>query len=91
MKPKNIREMIHQLPRLQWACRRGMLELDVLLGNFLKTGYPELNDDEKCLFVKLLYTPDPELFVWLMETEEPDDPEMRQIVGMIRRHARANI
>ena len=41
-------------PRLRWSCRRGMLELDVLLGNFLEEAYFGLTPSEQELFVKLL-------------------------------------
>ena len=84
MKNENIPEMIHQLSRLKWACRRGMLELDVLLGNFLENGYARLSDAEKHIFVKLLSCTDPELFTWLMGAAEPDDEELRQIIRKIK-------
>jgi antitoxin CptB len=86
---KNNREMIHQLQRLKWACRRGMLELDVLLGNFLETGYPELNDDDKLLFVNLLQCTDPELFSWLLGAKIPPDPDLKKITDLIRQHAKS--
>ena len=31
--------VIESMQRIRWACRRGMLELDVLLGNFLDHAY----------------------------------------------------
>lgn len=79
---------INNLPKLQWACRRGMLELDVLLGNFLKEAYARLSDQDKHLFVKLLGCADPELFAWLMGHEEPADAELKIIVEKIRTHVR---
>lgn len=88
---KNKHEMIHEGKRLRWACRRGMLELDVLLGNFLDSGYPDLNDDDKLLFVNLLHCTDPELFSWLLGKETPADPGLRKITEIIRQHARTRI
>lgn len=32
--------------RLRWACRRGMLELDVLLMPFVEEGYDALSAEE---------------------------------------------
>ena len=84
---KNNLEMIHQLPRLKWACRRGMLELDVLLGNFLEKGYPDLNDDDKRLFITLLECTDPEIFSWLMGKTVPQDQQLARITEIIRNHA----
>ena len=78
---------INNLNKLQWACRRGMLELDVLLGNFLHEVYPALSDPDKNIFVRLLSSPDPELFAWLMGHEMPADPELASIAEKIRYHA----
>ncbi|HTM63386.1 MAG TPA: succinate dehydrogenase assembly factor 2 [Gammaproteobacteria bacterium] len=82
-------DMIHQLPRLKWACRRGMLELDVLLGNFLENHYPELTDDDKRLFIMLLEYTDPEIFSWLMGKAIPTDQQLARITEIIRKHAKS--
>lgn len=79
---------INNMSKLQWACRRGMLELDVLLGNFLNEAYSALPDADKHLFVNLLSCPDPEIFAWLMGREEAD-PEHQSIVEKIRAHVRS--
>lgn len=86
MDHKNNSEIIHQLPRLKWACRRGMLELDVLLGNFLENGYPALADSDKWLFIKLLEEDDPDLFAWLLGSDQPKEPDLLKIVGIIKNH-----
>jgi antitoxin CptB len=75
--------------KLFWACRRGMLELDVLLGNFLEEVYPKLSEDEKKQFSLLLDQPDPNLFAWLMGHEKPQDPGLAAITEAIRNHARS--
>lgn len=80
---------VNDISRLTWACRRGMLELDVLLGNFLKEAYPALPLKDKELFVQLLTCTDPELFSWLMGREVPTDPGMARITDLIRQHARS--
>ncbi len=74
--------------RLRWACRRGMLELDVLLGNFLEEAFLQatLEDQEK--FIALLDCNDQELFMWLTGKEIPSQPEFIDIVGKIRHHAK---
>jgi len=74
--------------RLRWACRRGMLELDLLLGAFLDNQYPLLNDFLKYQFVDLLAAPDPQLFDWLFgqaESEETND--LIDIIRAIRTYA----
>lgn len=73
--------------RLYWACRRGMLELDVLLGNFLREAYPSLGDDDKKRFASLLACSDPELFAWLMGREIPANSDFARITEIIHAHA----
>lgn len=75
-------------PKLRWACRRGMLELDVLLGNFLEQAYLTLSSDDQAIFVKLLDRNDQELFNWLTLKEVPDDLDLLQMVNKVRAHAR---
>lgn len=63
-----------------------MLELDVLLGNFLREAYSNLPTSEKQLFVDLLENQDPPLFAWLMGHEEVPE-EHAHIVNLVRQHA----
>tara|TARA_R110001583_G_scaffold164447_1_gene316957 strand:+ start:39302 stop:39553 length:252 start_codon:yes stop_codon:yes gene_type:complete len=71
------------LSRLSWACRRGMLELDVLFMPFLKEAYSELSKQHKLFFQRLLTCEDPELFAWFMGHEVCPDPELAEIVDVI--------
>lgn len=80
-----------ELSRLKWSCRRGMLELDVLLGNFLNEAYSELPVGDKKLFVGLLGHTDPEIFAWIMGHEVPLDEDLVKITEAIRHHARSRI
>ena len=52
--------------RLQWQCRRGMLELDILLNRFLQQQYTKLTVQQQRDFVALLSVADTELYAWLM-------------------------
>lgn len=74
--------------RLRWSCRRGMLELDVLLGNFLQEAYPDLAAEDQTVFVKLLETNDQDLFMWLTGKETCTDAILAPIVDKIRHHAK---
>ena len=40
--------------RLKWACRRGMLELDVLLQPFVEEAFHDLSDQDQETFERLL-------------------------------------
>lgn len=75
-------------PRLRWSCRRGMLELDILLGNFLEHAYLQLSPLEQALFVKFLECEDQDLFEWLTCKAIPKDPDILLMVEKIREHAR---
>ncbi|HEX4044737.1 MAG TPA: succinate dehydrogenase assembly factor 2 [Gammaproteobacteria bacterium] len=86
-----IEKNVNNLKELHWACRRGMLELDVLLGNFLKEAYPDLSLTDKASFVELLTHPDPVLFAWLLGQIQPDDQALAHIVTLIRHHAQSRI
>ncbi len=72
-----------QRARLRWRCRRGMLELDLLLTRFVEQHYETLEAAERIAFDRLLETPDPMLFAYLQGTEVPA-PELRQIVAKVR-------
>ncbi|USQ15161.1 succinate dehydrogenase assembly factor 2 [Legionella lytica] len=70
--------------RLAWHCRRGMLELDLILQRFLEHGLDKLSADEVNVFDSLLSCTDPELYAWLMGQIDPEDDELKAIVTLIR-------
>ena len=74
--------------RLRWACRRGMLELDVLLGNFLEEAFLSLSSLEQAIFIHLLESNDQDLFRWLTGKSDPSEPDLFKIVEKIRYHAK---
>ena len=73
-----------QLRRLRWQCRRGMLELDLLLTGFLEIGYQDLDEQEKRAFTRLLDYQDQILHDWLMGQAVAADRELRELVPRIR-------
>ncbi|ADE12066.1 FAD assembly factor SdhE [Sideroxydans lithotrophicus] len=48
--------------RLLWRCRRGLLELDIVLGRFIERYYPTMDDGQRVAFDELLDLPDTELW-----------------------------
>lgn len=70
--------------RLRWACRRGMLELDLFLVPFFEHAYQDLSADEKKVFSDLLTVNDPQLLAWLMANESPPEKEFSDLVEKIR-------
>jgi len=77
-------------PKLKWACRRGMLELDVLFEPFVDEAYDALNQDHKFAFQRLLACEDPELFAWFMGHEECPDKELKEMVEIILNRVRVS-
>jgi len=75
--------------RLRWACRRGMLELDIFLGCFLDTTYESLTFDDKVIFQDLLLEADQTLLGYFMGQEKPEDPEIARVIEKVRRAASA--
>lgn len=69
--------------RLKWACRRGMLELDVLFLPFVEEAFDDLSDEDKETFERLLTCDDPDLFAWFMGHQKCDDPELAAMVATI--------
>jgi antitoxin CptB len=80
--PRAPRE--EEMNRLRWQCRRGMLELDLLLHRFLAAGYPALDDGGRTDFVRLLGYPDQILQDWLIGGAAPADPALCRLVPLIR-------
>lgn len=66
----NLTDHETQLRRLQWRCRRGMLEMDLLLEKFIPLHFPQLNAAEQAAFDRLLDYPDNELWAAIVNTEQ---------------------
>ncbi|MDH5378776.1 MAG: succinate dehydrogenase assembly factor 2 [Gammaproteobacteria bacterium] len=75
------------LNQLKWACRRGMLELDVLLDSFLENGYLLLSESEKDDFQDLLLYPDQELYDFFMNKQTPAEDKIARLIETIQRTA----
>jgi antitoxin CptB len=73
-----------EVDRIRWRCRRGLLELDLILKSFLERRYGELDTDEQRLFVELLDEADNDLLDWALGRREPTDPRRRAAVQLLR-------
>ncbi|QOL25590.1 succinate dehydrogenase assembly factor 2 [Thalassotalea sp. LPB0316] len=69
--------------RLRWACRRGMLELDILFMPFVDEAFDELTSEQKATFERLLECDDPDLFAWFMGHEVCKDAALNDMVQHI--------
>ena len=73
--------------RMRWASRRGLLELDLFLADFVACEYPSLSPELKNLYRELMSSADQDMFEWLMGRSDPDEL-LRPIVAAIRDYQR---
>lgn len=62
------------LRRLEWRCRRGMKELDLLLLRYLRDTLSAAPATERGAFAEFLELPDPDIARYLLAGDVPDDP-----------------
>ncbi len=61
-----------ELERARWRCRRGMLELDIVLQRFMNAHYAKLSQAELLQFETLLNLPDNDLWDMIALEKETD-------------------
>ena len=92
MENKLFKQPIEQLnsrAKVRWACRRGMLELDVLFMPFMDDkAYDALDEEHQRIFQRLLTCDDPDLFAWIMGHQECEDPELKKMIEIILNRVR---
>jgi antitoxin CptB len=69
--------------RLQWQCRRGLLELDIVLQRFLQ-GNRDLKQEEIDSFKDLLDLQDNDLWDIVIGRSDQYEPELTEIVARLR-------
>jgi len=69
---------------LRWRCRRGMLELDILLNDFLDKSYENLTVQRKNTFDQILDYPDQLLFDLFLGHMQSSDDSVSELVQTIR-------
>lgn len=62
---------MNQLSKLHWRCRRGMREMDLLLGGFLEQYYPAASIELQQSFTALLDEIDQDILDWIMQRQAP--------------------
>ena len=53
--------------KLRWRCRRGMREMDLLLGGYLDTYYGDAPAPTQAAFQAMLEELDQDIYDWVME------------------------
>ena len=70
--------------RIRFLTRRGLRELDILLGRFMATRFQHLSDDELAVFVEILDLPDQEFLALVNQHQKPERPEFEPLLEKIR-------
>ncbi len=69
---------------LKWRCRRGMLELDILLNSYLDKNYETMSPQTGAVFSDVLDYPDKVLLDLLMGEMQSSDQSVNALVQSIR-------
>ena len=77
-----------ELAELKWRCRRGMLELDILLNGYLEKRFSTLSPEQTEAFNTLLDYPDQVLFDLLMGKMQSSDADINSLITDIQAASR---
>ena len=73
-----------ELERARWRCRRGLLELDIVLLRFMDKYYTQLNEVELQQFEELLSLSDNELWDLIVEKKKIKDGEVQHVLRLLQ-------
>jgi antitoxin CptB len=75
---------VKELERARWRCRRGLLELDILLGRFMDEHYATLGANELRQFEMLLNLPDNDLWDMIMQKQQAKDQSLQPVLRLLQ-------
>lgn len=70
--------------KIYMNCKRGMLELDIILMNFLENGFLKLNYKEIKIFELFLLNNDQDLYEWLIKDKKSKNTNFNKIIFKIK-------
>jgi antitoxin CptB len=70
--------------RIRWHCRRGLLELDLILESFFERHYDALDAGQQAVFGEMLDEADNDLLDWALGRGEPSNARYRNMVQLMR-------
>ena len=73
-----------ELERARWRCRRGLLELDIVLLRFMDRYYNQLNETELQKFDELLSSSDNELWDLISKKKKIADGKVQHVLQLIQ-------
>lgn len=75
---------MRQQERLRWRCRRGLLELDIILQRFLEQYYGQLDKSQLKTFETLLSLPDNELWDIISAKKETVNENIKPLLTLLQ-------
>jgi antitoxin CptB len=72
-----------EVARMRWRCRRGLLELDIVLGRFVEQRYAALSEAQKSDFDELLDLSDNALWDRITGKEPVEDQKKLRLLNLI--------
>jgi antitoxin CptB len=78
------RELDRDSERIKWDCRRGLLELDLVLQRFLECHLDGLDAGQTEIFKELLAYDDNDLLDMVMGRAEPVNSRLSGVLDMMR-------
>lgn len=75
---------MRQQERLRWRCRRGLLELDIILQRFLDRYYAQLDESQLKTFETLLSLPDNELWDIISAKKETANKNIKPLLTLLQ-------
>jgi antitoxin CptB len=72
------------LERIRWRSRRGLLELDIVLGRFIDRHYAQLDEAGQRTFEELLDTPDNPLWDMIAGVQPVAQENQQALLELLR-------
>ena len=73
-----------ELERSRWRCRRGLLELDIVLQRFMDRHYTQLSAAELQQFDTLLDLPDNDLWDMITARKEAENKGLQPVLRLLQ-------
>ncbi|MEQ1881605.1 MAG: succinate dehydrogenase assembly factor 2 [Burkholderiales bacterium] len=73
-----------ELDRIRWRCRRGLLELDLILTHFLDKRFDTLTEHQKEKFAQLINNSDNDLWDLISNRQSCKNHDLREIIQLLQ-------
>lgn len=69
---------------------RGTKELDLILGNFIQDNISDMKETDIKVYEDLLASEDPEIYNWIVKSENPPNQQLGNLIKKIRYYLESN-